>query len=1028
MKKALLLALLAYASMAGLLAQLPTYNDYLYLYNEANELFEKEKFGAAQKKIEAFLVFEEDLRANEANDLHANAKYIQAVSAVQLEREDAEALLDEFLIDFSENTKAPLAAFYLGKHYYVRRKYSKAIGPLVKAVQSSALDQEVFDEVVFKLGYSYFKDENYPQAVQYFDMAANKKNKYQEDARYYKAILLYQQGKYAEAYSALNALKTSKKYGQDTRVYLANTLFQLKKMDELFVLADDLVRGPRLKKEDAQIYYIVANASFEKEDFPKSTEYYGQFEKNRGKLNRTDYFRYGYAEYQQKAYEASVPHFQKVIKQDATDSLSQIASYYLGFALLETNDEEAAKLAFFKAAQGGVQAVPTITQDALYQYAKVAFSTESYADALKALNQIIRDYPKAGYIGEVQTMIGEVYLYNRNYPEAVKYFESIPRSTTRAKRAYQTVCYFYGIELFEKGKLKEAYGYFQKAIATNQDKTTTLSATYWKAETQFRQKQYQPAQVTYQAYQKQSAASQNEFYARSFYGLGWSHYKQKEYKSAIKAFNTFIDRAAKNENRKLVVDAHTRVADGYFLQKSYPNAIDYYNRVMRFKYIFRDYAAYQIAEAYYRQNNYQQSVNTFDKLITNFKRSEFRDDALDRISDIYATWIRDYNQTLKYAQMLVKDYPKSPLAVVAYNRMALASYNLGNKDNAIKYYKKVLTDYGADKKNSQAALDNLRNLVSEREFDKILKDYRNSNPKMDNNLAEIVFSTAKERYFSGNYTSAIDQFSTYIKDYKNGPDYIEALLFRARSYNEIGKFDPALKDYKKIYDATVANSYTFQALDEAAEIEYKRRNYSESLALFNQLERNAGKLANQVIGLFGIAKSQQGLGQYTQAIAALRKITDNAEVTIASRTQARVQIGQAQYESGNLDAALTTFQSVENDFKNEFGAESQLMIGTIYLDQGIALKEAGQTEAANTRLKEVATATKYMANNYPTFNYLKAKMFYILAEAYYQRGKVFQAKGTLGSLISEDRYPDIQEQARKRLAEIEAEEAANDNG
>ncbi|MEZ4849390.1 MAG: hypothetical protein R3B93_12390 [Bacteroidia bacterium] len=58
-----------------------------------------------------------------------------------------------------------------------------------------------------------------------------------------------------------------------------------------------MITGPRVQNKDAQIYYIVANASFEKYDYPKSTEFFGKYEQGKGKLNRTDYFRYGYSYY-----------------------------------------------------------------------------------------------------------------------------------------------------------------------------------------------------------------------------------------------------------------------------------------------------------------------------------------------------------------------------------------------------------------------------------------------------------------------------------------------------------------------------------------------------------------------------------------------------------------------------------------------------------------------------------------------------------------------------------------------------------
>lgn len=1027
MKKILIFILLLAAIKSGTWAQLSPYQAYLPLYQEAVELFEIEKYGAAQKRLDTFLEFEEDLRAKEENDLHANARYLQAVCAYKLEREGAIKLLDKFIREFPENTKVFLAQYYLGKYYFEQRQYAQAVTPFQEAVQSTALDVDVFNEVVYLLGYSYFQVENYKQALRYFDMAAEKENPYQEDAQYYRAILHYKQKNFEDAYEAFNALKDSKKYGLETRVYLANTLLKLKKLDELYTLADDLVRGPKVRKEEAQIYYIVANASFEKEDYPKAVSYYDEFKKNKGKLDRIDLYRYGYSYYQSKDYKEAIPLFQKVIKQTATDTLSQVSSYYLGFSLLEVDNQDAAKLAFASAAREGKGTIPSITEDGLYQYAKVSFATESYGDALKALQKLIKNYPNASYKGEVQTMIGEVYLFTRNYPEAIKYFESISRTTQRAKLSYQTVIYYYGLELYEKRDLKRAAFYFQKAMDNPAKKEFTQGAHFWKAETYFRGKAYSKAETAFKKYLNLPGVNADENYARGFYGLGWTYFKKKSYTSSLNNFKSFISKADNDEDRKLIVDAHARVGDCYFLKKDYKSANTYYQKVINFRYAFGDYAYYQKGEAYYRLRNYKSSVASFGKLVSSFRKSPFRDNALERMADIYATWLKDYSNSLKYATQLTKQYPRSPLAATAYNRMALASYSLGNQANAVKYYKKVLSDYGADKDNAQLALDNLKTLVSASEFDKILKDYRKSNPDMDQNLADLVLNTGKERFFSGNYSAAISQFSTYIKDFKNGPAYLEALLFRARSYKELADNKKALADYELIYNSTVKNNYTLEALLEAAELNFETKNYAASLGLYQRLEQNASAVPNRVQALFGIAKSQIELKKYSEAIAALNQIIDNNEATVASRTQASVQKGMAQYQSGALQQAMETFALVEQDFKNEYGAESQLMIAQIFLDQGIQLKKSGQEEMAKGKFSQVIDAVKYFANQYTTFNYRKAKIFLVAAEAYYQMGKVFQAKGTLGSIIREAAFEDIKQQAQKRLEEIEAEEAANEN-
>ena len=1021
-------------------AQLSPYYEFQYLYDDALELFEKGKYGAARKKADSFLEKEKNLRNSVYNDLHVNARYIQAVSAYHLERNDVEALLEKFVFDFGENTKADLARYYLGKYYYERRNYVEAIGPLLDAYQGGALEQERFDEVVFMLGYSYFKDNRFRDATRFFQMASRREGKYQEDALYYQSVILYQEREYEAAIEAFQELKSSRKYGSEIRVYLANSLLKLKRYDELFVLADELVRT-RISGDEAQIFYIVANASFERKDYPKTVEYFERYQKSRGKMNKTDYFRYGYSRYKLNQFEEAIPIFERALGR--ADSLEQIASYYLGFCFLKKNpkDEASAKFAFQRAAESNAVNNPVITEDALYQSAKVSYATEDYQEALQSLLRLTKEFPQSPYLNDARSMIGEAYLYTKDYPKSIQYFQTYPPTTVRARKAYQTVCYFYALEQYERPNYNRAIRYFDKSIEIGTDPDMKLSAMYWEAEAKFRQGNLAGAKADFRSFLETPRSNSNEYYTDAYYGLGWVYFKEKNYSAATSNFDDFLSKSGNRINKDMGVDALLRAGDSQFLLKRYQTANNYYNRVLNVRHTFRDYALYQLGESYYRQNDYRNSVQQFDNLIRAFTDSELRDNALDRISDIYATWIKDNAQASKYAQILVKDYPQSPLAAAAYNRLALAAYYSGNERKAIQYFKTVINDYAQDSKNAQVALDNLSALLPEDEFDRVLADYRNKNPDTNNNLADLVFNTGQDRFFAGNYSSAIEKFTSYIQDYKNGPNYYEALLFRARSYKELGQLSQALGDYKAIYSTVARNDFTNVALLEAAEIRFAQQDYNSSLALYEELDATAGKLQNRVQAKFGIAKNQKALRRYKAAINTLRTISDNAEVAVYSRTRALVEIGHNQYLDGDFQTAFRTFGDVEREFKNAFGAESQYMITRIIYEEGKIVqaqaerqKNAGNMSQANqlndqARLKfeEATDAAIYMNNNYPTFNEWKARAFLVAANAYYELGNVYQAKGTLRSLVDEDRFPDVQAEARKKLEEIEAQEAAKEN-
>ncbi|MDP5169347.1 MAG: tetratricopeptide repeat protein, partial [Bacteroidia bacterium] len=594
--------------------QLSPYYSFGTQYYEAEDMFDKGLYGPALQRLDLFLQQEEGLRDAAFNDIHTYALFMQAVCAYQLERDDAEALLESFIFSYPENSRASQAYYFLGKYYLDRRNYRDAIDPLEQAYRSGSLPQDQFDEVVFFLGYAYFQEEKSAQATRYFDLASRRPNAYQEDAAYYKAILLYKDRDYLSAYDAFQDLRDSRKYSKETKIYLANTMLKLKKYNELYVLADELIQS-RPTAAESEVFYIVANASFERQDYPRTTEYFERYNAARGRLSPSDNFRFGYSYYKQKRYKDAIPVLEKAL--GSRDSLAQVASYYLGFSFLQENDEASAKFAFQKASESKDNL--TITQDALYQYGKLAFATKNYTEALTAFQNLKRDFPRAPFIDEVDGLIGEVFLYTKDYPRSIKYLESVPRTSARAKKAYQTVCYYYALSLYERGGFPQSEPFFQKAIDNPSDPDMALGAKYWLAEAKFRQGDFAAAKTAFQGYLSSRGASANEYFAKASYGLGWVNFKDKKYTEAIKNFESYIGQAGRNADKDLYLDAHLRIADAYFLQRDYAKANRYYQQVIDFKFTNMDYASYQLAEGFYRTNSYSQSVQAFDRMINSYR-------------------------------------------------------------------------------------------------------------------------------------------------------------------------------------------------------------------------------------------------------------------------------------------------------------------------------------------------------------------------------------------------------------------------
>ncbi len=985
--------------------QLPAYFDGRKEYDEGIEMFNKRLFAAAQQQFQLFVAQTTHDKSLKNNDIYANAHFYDGICAYQLNDKDMEAKLLGFLETFPEHSRVPYAQFCLGNYYFERYKYAEARS-FLNAAQKSGISftEEETQALNFNLGYCYFMAADYVSASDLLIKLVNKPTSpYYEDANYYFGLCAYQNSIYATALDCFYKIEKSAKYGKQMPILIANILLsegiKEKNYAKLFEYAQKLETDK--SNEDPQVYYIVANAAYQQKDYEKCSKYFDLYSKSGQKVDRTSSFRHGYSLYELKKYDKAVLIFDKV--NTTYDSLGQAASYYMGFCFLKENDNNNAKFSYKKASQEGIGTNPTVSEDAAYQYAKLCFATQDYSDAMKALRGLVEKYPKAPFIPEIKEMIAEILSYSQNYPDALAYFEANPPTTNRAKAAYQTCCYYYGVECLGKSDYGNAEKYLELASFSTQDKNMANSALFWLAEGKYKQKHYADALNGYEVYKKAPNAD-NEHFAMANYGIAWANFELKEYKNAAYFFEEYLKKAPNDIYRK--ADAYLRIGDSYFIQKDYKKSNKSYLKVVDLNYIEQDYAFFQIAEGDYRQVKYENAVANFSKLISQYKNSEWRDNALDRVSEIYLTWLEEDDKAKTYSEMLVKEYPRNPLVADAYNRLAQIAFKKDEIPKAIIYYKKVLTDFIFDTDNCKVALENLSSVLEPAAYDEVLADYKKRNPNANSELSDITFKTAEERYYAGNYLSAISLFNNFLSGSTGGENYWEALFLRAESYKATTQGSLALTDYATIYNASAQNAYTSKALDAAAKLKYEEKDYKGSLELYKTLEINSQRIENKTNAAFGIARNQIALKDYQAAIFTLNALEMNPELDAFTHAKAAVWTANAQYGLKKYEEALVIYRKITTENNDENGEESQFMIvKTLY---------------TQSKFKDSFEAGKFMKNNFADGQW-KDRTILWMAEDCVALGDMFQAKSLLEGLVTSSAFKDIAKFAEERLNKLKSE-------
>ena len=125
-------------------------------FRSALELFQKQKYGSAQKQ---FSKITEHYRSEPNNLILIDAEYYSALCALELFNKDAELLLKDFIANHPESPRVQVAYFNLGIYNYRKKQYNKTLDWFSK-VDIYDLNNEELSEFYFKRGYSNLEEDS----------------------------------------------------------------------------------------------------------------------------------------------------------------------------------------------------------------------------------------------------------------------------------------------------------------------------------------------------------------------------------------------------------------------------------------------------------------------------------------------------------------------------------------------------------------------------------------------------------------------------------------------------------------------------------------------------------------------------------------------------------------------------------------------------------------------------------------------------------------------------------------------------
>lgn len=962
-------------------------------FDSGLDLMAHGEYGAAKQSFADFL------RHSPASDLkRAEAGYYQAFCALNLYHGDGEKKIEEFVRDHPDHPKATTAYFDLANFFYAEKNYGRASAYFGK-VDFPTLGNQQHAVGRFHWGYSLFNLRKLGPALDQFNFIKALGGQYGPASSYYAGFIELSNGDYENALTDLKRAEQNSSYALVVPVLIAEAYYKQHQYDELLAYVSGIQEREGVKDKE-EISLLVAEAYFNKKEYAKALPGYEEYlEVNAQKAGKGVLLRAGFSAYSLGDDEKALAYLKRSASDQ--DSVGFYASYYLGAIYLKRDQKQLAITAFGNAKK--FKADPRVMEESSFQHAKISYDLGRADDAIKELEGFLEAYPSSAHITEVKEVLSQAYVNANNYNKAIEYIEALPARGPAINRAYQKATLLKGMELFNMEQYAAAVQSFEKSIQYPEDPNYLAEASFWNGEAYSIGRKYEEAAVNYLRVIGIPNYGNAELLAKVRYGLGYAYFNMQQYDRALFNFKEFVKYPSPNQ-----ADGVLRLADCYYVTKVYPEALANYRKAIQLKSGDNDYAHLQAGVILGIQRMYGPAAVELDQVLKNYPQSRFVDEAMFQRAQLDFEQGKYSDAVSGFSRLIASNKP-SKFVPYAYMRRAASYYNLKDYNKTAADYITVINDYPGHLVANDALLplQEALNLAGRgSEFDNYLAHFKNANPDAKG-IESVEFETAKNLYFSQEYQRAISSLENYLVNYPESPRATEAKYYQAESYYRLKENGKALEIYEGI-KGDFSFQFAARVTARIAELQYKLGNYRQAVPVFQQLAREASTKKDQYNAWSGLMESYYMLARYDSVDIYAKRILEGGNVNAGAQNKASLFLGKSAMAKGDYELAKDEFLNTLNTAQDEYGAEAKYLLGEIFF----LSKEHKQCYETLVGLNtDFAAYTEWVGKSY-----------LLLSDNFVAMGDLFQAKGTLKSIIENFPLAPIRALAAEKLKRIEEDE------
>ncbi|TNJ43576.1 tetratricopeptide repeat protein [Tamlana fucoidanivorans] len=970
------------------------YTDNLATYQKGITLFNNQQYRAAQS------LFREVKKHTTDETIQSDCAYYIANSAVRLNQQNADQLIEDFVKDYPTSTKRNTAYVDVANYYFDNSKYAHA-RKWYKKVNENALARSERQKFYFNNGYTAFLTKQYKDANKYLRRVESSKE-YGAQAKYYIGFMAYEGDDYDEANKYFDQVSHQERYKEKLSYYQADLNFKLGNFKKAIELAKAKLASSD-RNEVSELSKIIGESYFNLKQYDEAIAYLKQYKGKKGKWTNTDFYQLGYAYYKQKDYENAISEFNKIV--NGKNAIAQNAYYHLGESYIHLNKKQEALNAFKNASEMDFDL--KIQEDAWLNYAKISYEIGNpYQSAPQVLGDYLEKYPKSGHSEEIESLLIDSYITSKNYKEALVLLQN--KRSFESKVAYQKVAFYRGLELFNEGNFIEAEGLFDASLKEPRDAAYTARATFWKGESDYNLSSYEDALVGFKQFENAAEAKSTPEKENLEYHIAYTYFKLKKYEQATTYFSQFVNK--KHQDNIRLNDAYLRLGDAHFVTSQYSKAIHAYAEAIRLNEIESDYPTFQKAISVGYAGDSSKKVNELERFIADYPKSKLRDDALYELGNTYVK-LNNTNRAMKAYNQLSNEYRMSSFVPKALLRQGLVYYNANDNQQALLKFKKVAGDYPGTPEAVQAVSTarliyiDLGEVEQYAQWVKTLDYVEVTDLDLDN----TTYEAAEKQYLEGDVDKAIREFNDYIHGFPKGLHALNAHFYLAQLYYKKGLPDNAATHYDYVVQAP-RSQFTEEALTKLSQFYLENKNWKQAMPLLQRIEEEASFQHNVIFAQSNLMKANYQQENYGEAVTYADKVLQQNATDDKVKSDAHIIIARSAMKTGNEAKAKEAYKEVEKVATGETAAEA------LYYNAYFKHK-AGQFEKSNEEVQK-------LAKNYSGHKYYSAKGLVLMAQNFYALKDAFQATYILESVVQNfSEFEDVVSEANEVLAKIKQEEA-----